>query len=153
FSVTSVVKAPTITSFSPSRGRVGSAVTINGTNFTGVTFVYFNGTSAVFQTVSATRITAIVPSGATTGKISVVAAGGTATSGTSSRVRYPSSCCFVPRAGLLDSPGAAVDPRPGAGPVQLRLGQLDRSGARGRPRKRDRAPCPRRVGRTDHRRF
>ncbi len=87
FSVTSVVKAPTITSFSPSKGRVGAAVTINGTNFTGVTFVYFNGTPAVFQTVSATRITAIVPAGATTGKISVVAAGGTASSTNSFRVR------------------------------------------------------------------
>jgi len=87
FSVTSVAKPPTITNFSPSNGRVGTAVTINGTNFVGVQTVTFNGTSASFQTVSSTRITAIVPSGASTGRIQVVATGGTATSAKSFRVR------------------------------------------------------------------
>src|SRR5262249_5212226 len=80
FSVTSVAQPTTITSFSPGNGRVGTAVTINGTNFTGVQAVTFNGTSAGYQAVSSTRITAIVPNGATTGRIRVTTAGGTGTS-------------------------------------------------------------------------
>jgi len=87
FSVTSAAAAPTITSFSPPQGRVGTAVTINGTNFTGVQAVTFNGTSASYQTVSSTRVSALVPAGATTGRIGVVTAGGTATSSKSFRVR------------------------------------------------------------------
>ncbi|PZR80535.1 MAG: hypothetical protein DLM65_07790 [Candidatus Aeolococcus gillhamiae] len=67
--------APTISSFSPSSGPVGTQVTINGTNFTGAT-VKFNGTAAVNPTVTATQITANVPSGATSGPISVATSGG-----------------------------------------------------------------------------
>lgn len=37
---------PTITSFSPGSGPVGTSVTINGMNFTGVTAVVFNTTQA-----------------------------------------------------------------------------------------------------------
>jgi uncharacterized repeat protein (TIGR03803 family) len=75
---------PTITSFSPTSGDVGTPVTITGTNFTGTTAVRFNGTSASFTVDSATQITAVVPAGVTTGPIAVTTAGGgTATSGTS----------------------------------------------------------------------
>jgi IPT/TIG domain len=72
--------APTITSFSPTSGPVGTTVTINGTNFTGATSVKFNGVTATFIVNSATKITATVPTGATTGRISVTTPGGTATS-------------------------------------------------------------------------
>jgi hypothetical protein len=71
---------PTITSFSPTSGPVGTSVTINGTNFTGATSVKFNGVTATFIVNSATKITATVPTGATTGPISVTTPGGTATS-------------------------------------------------------------------------
>jgi hypothetical protein len=75
---------PTVTSFTPTSGPVGTSVTINGTNFTGVTAVQFNGTSATNYTVnSSVKITASVPSGATTGKISVSNGGGTGTSSAS----------------------------------------------------------------------
>jgi hypothetical protein len=75
---------PTVTSFTPTSGPVGTSVTINGTNFTGVTAVQFNGTSATNYTVnSSVKITASVPSGATTGKISVSTGGGTGTSSAS----------------------------------------------------------------------
>jgi hypothetical protein len=74
---------PTLTSFSPSSGPVGTSVTINGTNFTGATSVTFNNVSATAFTVnSATKITATVPTGATTGLIRVTTPGGTATSTT-----------------------------------------------------------------------
>jgi hypothetical protein len=72
--------APTITSFSPTSGPVGATVTINGTNFTGATSVKFNGVTATFILNSATKITATVPTGATTGRITVTTPGGTATS-------------------------------------------------------------------------
>jgi hypothetical protein len=74
---------PTITSFTPTSGPVGTVVTITGTNFTGATSVKFNGVAATTFTVnSATQITATVPTGATTGKISVTTPGGTGTSTT-----------------------------------------------------------------------
>ena len=72
---------PTVTSFTPTSGPVGTSVVVNGTNFTGVTAVKFNGTSATSYTVnSSVKITATVPSGATTGKISVTNGSGTGTS-------------------------------------------------------------------------
>jgi hypothetical protein len=56
-------------------------VNITGTDFTGATAVNFNGVAASsFSVVSATSITATVPSGATTGPISVTTAGGSAVS-------------------------------------------------------------------------
>jgi hypothetical protein len=74
---------PKLTSFSPGSGVVGTSITITGTGFTDVTAVKFNGHAASSYTRdSSTQITAMVPLGATTGKISVVTAGGTATSGT-----------------------------------------------------------------------
>ncbi|HEX8551714.1 MAG TPA: S8 family serine peptidase [Abditibacteriaceae bacterium] len=75
--------APTISSFTPSIGKIGTKVTINGTNFTGATAVRFNGISATSPTITATSISAFVPTGATTGAISVTTPGGTATSTTS----------------------------------------------------------------------
>lgn len=75
--------APTLTSFSPGSGAVGSSVSITGTNFTGASMVKFNGTSASFSVGSSTSITATVPSGATSGLISVIAPGGLATSSSS----------------------------------------------------------------------
>jgi hypothetical protein len=61
---------------------VGTIVTINGTNLSGgTTTVKFNLTNATAIFVaSSVRIFAMVPNGATTGKISVVKAGGTAVS-------------------------------------------------------------------------
>ena len=75
-----VVGIPTITSFTPTIGDLGTAVTITGTNFTGTTSVKFNGTSATFTVVSATSITTAVPIAATTGAISVTNPAGIATS-------------------------------------------------------------------------
>ncbi len=74
---TGTVTNPTITSFSPASGPVGTSVTISGTNFTGATGVTFNGTSAGFTVASATSITTTVPAGATTGLIRVLKTGAT----------------------------------------------------------------------------
>lgn len=84
-----VVTGPSITSFSPTSGPVGTSVTITGTNLTGVTSVKFNGTTATFTTSTATSVTATVPMGATTGTITVTTPGGTATSATNFTVTTP----------------------------------------------------------------
>jgi hypothetical protein len=83
FTVTGGGGGPTITSFTPTSGPVGKIVTINGTGFTGATAVKFNGTSAATWFLSsATKILARVPTGATTGPISVTKPSGTGTSAT-----------------------------------------------------------------------
>jgi CSLREA domain-containing protein len=72
---------PMIISFSPISGPVGTSVTITGTNFIGATAVKFNGVNAgSFVVISATSITATVPSSTKTGPISVTTTGSTATS-------------------------------------------------------------------------
>jgi gliding motility-associated-like protein len=74
---------PTITSFTPANGSVGTPVEISGTNFSPTpadNTVTFNGTTASVTASSATSITTTVPAGATTGKIGVTVSGNTATS-------------------------------------------------------------------------
>jgi hypothetical protein len=74
---------PAITGFNPTSGPVGTSVTIIGIGFTGATNVKFNGVSATLFTVNSdTKVTAIVPTGATTGPISITTPRGTAKSGT-----------------------------------------------------------------------
>jgi gliding motility-associated-like protein len=76
---------PTITSFTPVSGSVGTTITITGTNFSATpasNTVEFNGTPAVVTASTATSITTTVPVGATTGKITVTIASNTATSAT-----------------------------------------------------------------------
>src|SRR5205807_2252651 len=95
-----VINPPTITSFTPASGPVGTSVSINGTNFTGATLVAFNGASATFMVNSATSIQATVPTGATTGTISVTTPGGTAISaGSFTLINPPTITSFTPASG------------------------------------------------------
>jgi uncharacterized repeat protein (TIGR03803 family) len=74
---------PTVTSFNPTSGSVGTPVTIMGTGFTGASKVTFGGVKATTFTVnSATKITTNVPTGAITGPIAVTTIGGTGSKGT-----------------------------------------------------------------------
>jgi hypothetical protein len=91
FTVSSSSTTPTICGFSPTSGPVGTVVTITGTSFTGATTVNFNGTAATFTVNSDGQISTTVPSGATTGPISVTTTGGTATSGSNFTVRTSTS--------------------------------------------------------------
>ncbi|MBC7882007.1 MAG: trypsin-like serine protease [Anaerolineae bacterium] len=79
--LSSYLPAPTITSFSPSNAPIGTSIIITGSYFTGATAVKINSLSAPFAVNSDTQITATVPSGSTTGLISVTTPSGTATSG------------------------------------------------------------------------
>ncbi|MUH52218.1 MAG: hypothetical protein F2789_13520, partial [Actinobacteria bacterium] len=72
--------APVITSFTPTSGAAGTAVTITGTGIAAATSVGFNGIVAAYSVASVNSITAVVPTGATTGSISVATAGGEALS-------------------------------------------------------------------------
>lgn len=107
--------APTIGSFTPTSGPVGTSVAITGTDFTGATSVTFSGTSASFAVDSSTSITATLPGGATTGPISVTTPSGTAISASSFTVvpdipplaRFTFSCTAL--ACSFDG-GASSDP-------------------------------------------
>jgi hypothetical protein len=68
-----VSSAPTITSFAPGHGPVGTPATITGSQFTSATELKFNGTPAAsFSIHSDNELSATVPAGATNGKITVV---------------------------------------------------------------------------------
>jgi hypothetical protein len=76
--------APIVVVFLPLTGPVGTSVTITGTGFDDssvATGVAFNGTAASSFSVDAdTQITAVVPTGATTGPVTVTDIEGTGTS-------------------------------------------------------------------------
>jgi uncharacterized repeat protein (TIGR03803 family) len=60
----------------PVIGKVGETVEILGQGLTGTTAVSFNGIAATFNVESNTYLTATVPTGATTGVVSVTSPGG-----------------------------------------------------------------------------
>src|SRR5207244_11342896 len=71
---------PTISSFSPTSGPVGTQVVIKGTGLTQTTKVTFGDVTATFVVNSATQVTATVPTAAITSKITMITPGGVATS-------------------------------------------------------------------------
>jgi len=72
---------PTISSFNPTSGPVGTSVVIIGNSLAQTTKVTFGGVKATSFTVNSnTQVTATVPTGAITGKIAITTAGGTASS-------------------------------------------------------------------------
>lgn len=71
---------PTISSFAPASGPVGTSVTVTGTHLAGTTAVRFGGTPAGFTISSPTELSTTVPVGASSGAITVTTPGGTATS-------------------------------------------------------------------------
>lgn len=102
------VPTPTISSFTPTSGPVGTSVDILGTNFTGATIVTFHSTKADFTVESDSEIRATVPTGATTGWISVATPGGSALSSSSFTVTgvAPAISWFTPTSGPV---GTTVD--------------------------------------------
>jgi cytochrome c peroxidase len=71
---------PAITSFAPASGPVGTGVTITGTNFAGAAAVSFNGVASAFTVSNSGTVSTTVPSGATSGPITVITLDGTALS-------------------------------------------------------------------------
>lgn len=101
------VVTPTITSFTPTSACSGSGVSVvlTGTNFTGATAVTFNGINVAYTVNSASQITATLPPGATTGKISITTPRGSVTS---SSIFTVNSVPSVPSIGAITQPTCAV---------------------------------------------
>ncbi len=94
---------PSITSFTPTSGAANTNVVIAGTNFNSTSEVKFNGSNAVFIVDSNTQISAVVPTNATTGTITVTTPGGTVTSGSSFTVTTAGTLDFAVTASHIGS--------------------------------------------------
>ena len=81
-----VLAPPTISNFSPTKGALGTEVTITGTNLIGTTQVSFGVIAASFIVDSEIQVRALVPNGAATSLIRVYTPGGTAISASAFRV-------------------------------------------------------------------
>lgn len=118
-----------ITSFAPTSGAVGTAVTIYGSGFDPTpanNTVKFNGTVATVTASASGSISTTVPSGATTGPISVTVGASTATSTQSFTVTVlgaPTITSFSPTSGAAATSvavtGTAFDTAAGATTVKL----------------------------------
>ena len=73
---------PSIITFSPANGPAGTTVTVTGINLKTAVSAAVGGVPAVFAVVSGNAVTVTVPAGAATGPITILTAGGTATSAT-----------------------------------------------------------------------
>ena len=82
FTVVTPVTTPSISSFTPTSGPVGTVVTIDGANLSGATSVVFKNKAAAFSVVSGDQIAATVPAGAKSGRITVTTPSGSAQSAT-----------------------------------------------------------------------
>jgi len=74
----SVYPDPTITGISPTSGQVGTLITVTGTNLKDPEnegLVEFNGATVTPVSVTATTVTLTVPTGASSGKVSVMSSG------------------------------------------------------------------------------
>jgi len=92
--------APTITGLTPDKGDIGTMVEVYGTGFKAGAKVFFRTTEATeVAVVSKTKITAKVPTGATTGKVRVVNNGFEALSPLDFYVR-PTISAFTPSTAL-----------------------------------------------------
>jgi hypothetical protein len=102
---TAFAAAPSVSSFNPTSGPVGTSVQISGSGFQDgsvATSVTFNGTAATFTVDSNVQITATVPAGATDGPIAVTDSEGTGTSATNFDVTaspVPTITSFSPTSG------------------------------------------------------
>jgi len=122
--------APIINSFAATSGLVGQAITITGVNLGTTYSVRFNGVEAAMASLtSPSSVTANVPSGATSGLITLSTPSGTATSATSFTVLAPGPAPVI--TGLQPASGA-----PQGSPVTISGRNLDGATAvtfRGRP--------------------
>ncbi|MDX2129098.1 MAG: FG-GAP-like repeat-containing protein [Chloroherpetonaceae bacterium] len=90
-------QAPSITSFSPATGAVGTAITINGANFSTTADsnrVFIGGVRAAVTAASATSLTVTVPQGAVSGKPSLSLRGFSVQGATSFQVTYSGAGIF-----------------------------------------------------------
>ena len=104
FSTSAVTSLATITSVSPSSGKVGDTIAISGENFTGVSEIYFNGISTISSEKSKTDIVVKVPVDATSGFITMKVTGTINPDGSNNDIMISSPTSFD----VLDATGAYV---------------------------------------------
>ena len=114
--------APTISSFTPTSGRVGASVVVTGTGFFQVAGVRFNGTAAAGFVANAagTQLTVSVPAGASTGPIALTTPSGTATSAASFTLLLPEINFLSPTEGIVGS-SVVIDGRYFTGTTAVRF--------------------------------
>lgn len=103
---TVIDNSPTITSFTPTSGPVGTGVTITGTNFgsdPAAAQIKFNGVLASTQQITPTSLITVVSQGATTGKITVTVNGKTGISATDFIVTTASANSWVATGSMNDA--------------------------------------------------
>ncbi|MFV5703336.1 choice-of-anchor tandem repeat GloVer-containing protein [Flavobacterium sp. XS2P12] len=120
---------PTITSFSPTSGTVGTTVTITGTNFNSTTsnnVVFFGATKATVTAATTSSLTVTVPTGATYAPITVLNTG-SALAAYSLANFTPT---FIPNKGSITAADFTpkVDFSPGLNPIFVAIGDLDGDG-------------------------
>ena len=94
------LNSPSISSFSPTSGLVGTSVTILGNNFNPIpenNTVQFNGVTAVVSAASETSLTVTVPSGSLSGAINLTIDSFTTTSTSIFTVLQSSTCNGISR--------------------------------------------------------
>ncbi|MEI6142357.1 MAG: FG-GAP-like repeat-containing protein, partial [Mariniphaga sp.] len=115
--------APTITTFTPAAGAIGSSVTITGTNFNTTAaqnIVFFGATKAVVTAASAISLTVTVPIGATYQYLSV-------TNLATNLTAYSAKPFIVTLNGSISFTGK-VDFTTGSYPQSVSIGDLDGDG-------------------------
>jgi hypothetical protein len=91
---------PTITGFQPTSALPGSSIFISGVDLTNATEVTFNGVLATYRVVNNEQIIATVPTGASSGNISITTPAGAITS-TSLFMIPPVITTFSPASGAI----------------------------------------------------
>ncbi len=120
------VGPPTISSFSPTSGPIGTTVTITGTNFDPTAsnnIVYFGAVKATVTAATSTSLSVTVPTGVTYQPITVTVNGLTAYSNAPFIVTFPSSQ-------IIDATAfaATVDFTTGTNPYGVVIGDIDGDG-------------------------
>ena len=123
----SFAQVPTIASFTPASGPVGTTVTITGTNFSATpanNIVYFGATQATVSAATITQLTVTVLIGATYPPITVL---------TNGLLAYSSVPFVVTFIGMMpgidaNSFSAKVDFTTGTNPYSVSIGDLDGDG-------------------------
>jgi hypothetical protein len=117
---------PSVSSFSPISGAIGSTVTIAGSNFSSTAvnnIVYFGGVRAIPTAATASSITSTVPVGATYQPITVTVDGLTAYSKTPYLVKFSGGGTMV-----ANSFAQNVDFGTGTSPISAALSDIDGDG-------------------------
>jgi hypothetical protein len=121
-----IASAPSIASFSPANGAIGTSVTIEGANFNcnaSGNVVYFGATRATVTSASETQLTVTAPPGATYQPISVTSNGLTA------YASKPFTVTFDACPGIDESSFASkIDFSTGSSPYDVEVVDLDSDG-------------------------